>query len=82
MSENQPPQVRIWDELGYTQLIPADRADEATGISGLGEALTTLHNAPRTRGICPACGLTQAQYDETGFVGCGLCYSVFVENAE
>lgn len=80
MSERPPLRVRVWDELGDEQLIPASRTDQETGISGLGAALTELHNFRRAEDTCPACGHTRAQYDETGFVGCGLCYAVFVEN--
>ena len=27
--------------------------------------------------VCPVCGWTAARREETGLVGCGLCYTVF-----
>lgn len=40
----------------------------ARGFVGL------LTRRPRTVGVCPLCGTTRADYENTGFLGCPLCY--------
>ncbi len=50
--------------------------DSSLGIPGFEAFLKALH-APDSVSdeACPHCGWTQQKCQETGFVGCALCYS-------
>lgn len=53
-----------------------DRLDSALGIPGLAAFIRTLHASEAPKGeSCPYCGWTQQKCQETGYVGCALCYS-------
>lgn len=53
-----------------------DGLDAASGVRGFAAFLKGLHSAPDPEGdACPYCGWTQQKCQETGFVGCSLCYS-------
>jgi hypothetical protein len=67
------------------------RADDGSGMSPLSQAglrrmlrgaqldrvLAAMRPQPREGGPCPACGWTRGQYESTGLLACGLCYSVY-----
>lgn len=56
--------------------IAEGRLDSSLGIPGFGAFLRTLHDSHSPKGeSCPYCGWTQQKCQETGYVGCALCYS-------
>lgn len=56
--------------------IKMNRISSVLKVRGLDLFLTELHGSDRGEGeACPYCGWTQQKCQETGFVGCSLCYS-------
>ncbi len=56
--------------------INLDKASSAVRVRGIDLFLKELHASDRGPGeSCPHCGWTQQKCQETGFVGCSLCYS-------
>lgn len=56
--------------------IKMERISAVTQVRGLNLLISELHGSDRGEGeICPHCGWTQQKCQETGFVGCSLCYS-------
>lgn len=54
-------------------------AIEITGRTELERLILALYGRRSTDGECPHCGWTHEQFNESGFVGCPLCYTVFGE---
>jgi protein-arginine kinase activator protein McsA len=59
---------------GVETWLCAHCTESRAGISGL-TSLIQAFNRPRQKsGQCPYCGTTETTLEETGLVGCPLCY--------
>jgi hypothetical protein len=67
--------ARVADNRGLNAEVAIDQVDRLAEVPGLGRFLLHFHASLPDRGSCPHCGWTEAQYLETGYVGCPLCYS-------
>lgn len=56
----------------------ADRAEvrDVLGSGHLDELFAALLSHRPAVGACPHCGVTEADIERTGLVGCPLCYAV------
>lgn len=58
------------------EAIKIGRLEAVTKVRGIDLIISELHGSDRGEGeVCPHCGWTQQKCQETGFVGCSLCYS-------
>lgn len=56
--------------------------DSTLGIFGASEIVESCLLEPQPSNVCPSCGWSEKQWEETLMVGCPLCYEVFSDQID
>lgn len=75
VEQNRNRPFEVTDEVGYTNLVPANKLDETLEIAGLSRFLTSIRADRKPLLQCPLCQTTVQEAIKAGLLGCGLCYS-------
>jgi protein-arginine kinase activator protein McsA len=64
---------------GESTPVRPDALAKLTGAPGLARMLRSFRGTRKQNRVCPLCGWTEAKFEETKLMGCGLCHTVFAE---
>jgi len=74
--------VRIVDSRGLKATVPVSHLPELVPVDGLDVLVENMRSERERLVACPVCGWTADRYSESGLMGCGFCYSLFLESLE